>query len=63
MHGCYGAHCREALHNQAQIKRKQHYTLQLGHFKHVKEELRTPIQQPSRDEANSCLPYPAKVPR
>lgn len=48
--------------NKHKSNEKQHNTLQLGHFKHVQEELRTLIQQPSRDRANSCLPYPTKVP-
>lgn len=49
--------------NKHKSNEKQHNTLQLGHFKHVQEELLTPIQQPSRDRANSCLPYPAEVHR
>lgn len=48
--------------NKHKSNEKQHNTLQLGHFKHVQEELRTPMQQSSRDRANSCLPYTNKVP-
>lgn len=47
--------------NKHKSNEKQHNTLQLGHFKHVQEELLTPIQQPSRDRANSCLPYPTEL--
>lgn len=48
--------------NKHKSNEKQHNTLQLGHFKHVQEELRTLMQQPSRERANSCLPYPTTVP-
>ena len=47
--------------NKHKSNEKQHNTLQLGHFKHVQEELLMPIQQPSRDGANSCLPYPTEL--
>lgn len=48
--------------NKHESNEKQHNTLQLGHFKHVQEKLGTLIQQPSTGRANSCLPYPTKVP-
>lgn len=47
--------------NKHKSNEKQHNTLQLGHFKHVQEELLTLSQQQPRDRANSCLPYPTEL--